>query len=82
MTTIHMRHYFRRDHLENVHVDTLIDNERWQHHVHSSDEFARWYGLIADILLVSLPDEECNCDLAVGQVLEDDGRIWNHLKLV
>jgi hypothetical protein len=77
-----MRHYFRSDHLENVHVDTLIDNERWQHHVHSSAEFVQWRGLMADSLLVPLPDEDCGCDLAVGQVLEHDGRIWNHPQFV
>jgi hypothetical protein len=29
-------------------------------------------------LMIRLPDDECDCDLAVGQVLEHDGRIWNH----
>ena len=73
-----MRHYFHRDDSGNVHVDTMLDGERWQHHVHSEADFACWTALMADSEFVRLPDEECECDLTVGQVLEHDGRIWNH----
>lgn len=78
MTEFSMRHYFHCDHLGNIHVNTHIDAQRWQHHVHSSENFARWRNLMAGTLMIRLPDDECDCDLAVGQVLEHDGRIWNH----
>ena len=73
-----MRHYFHLDEAGNVHVDTLIDGERWQHHVHTEAGFAVWSELLERCELFGLPDGECDCDLAVGQVLEHDGRIWNH----
>ena len=73
-----MTHNFRRDCKGNVHVDTLIDGERWQHHVHSEADFEYWFELMAEGVVISMPDEECGCDLAPGQVLEHDGRIWNH----
>lgn len=77
-----LRHYFRRDDSGNIHVDTLIDGERWQHHVHSEADFACWCELMAQSEFIHLPDEHCECDLAVGQVIEQDGRIWNHPQFV
>lgn len=77
---IPVNHRFRRGPKGNIHVDTLVDGERWQHHVHSEAAFAAWSELMAGIDLVGLPDEECACDLIVGPVLESDGRIWNHPK--
>src|ERR1700757_410050 len=77
-----MDHYFRRDGKGNVHVDTLINGERWQHHVHSEAAFVGWSALMADSELIRLPDQECDCDLLVGQVLEHDGRIWNHPQFI
>lgn len=73
-----MRHYFHRDQTANIHVDTMLDGQRWQHHVHTEAEFACWSELMGQSEFIRLPDEECTCDLAVGQVLEHDGRIWNH----
>jgi len=68
----------RRDHMGNMHVDTLIDGERWQHHVHSQAAFLSWSELMAGCELIRLPNGECECGLSAGQVLEHDGRIWNH----
>jgi hypothetical protein len=73
-----MDYCFRRDHEGNVHVDTRIDGERWQHHVHSEAAFVHGWEFMADSELIRLPDGECACDLSAGQVLEYDGRIWNH----
>jgi len=73
-------HYFYRDESGFVHVDTMIDGELWQHHVHSEADFARWSDLMGGTRFFHLPDEECACDLEPGQVLEHDGRIWNHLQ--
>jgi hypothetical protein len=78
MRRVQMNHRFRRDRKGNVHVDTLFGGDRWQHHVHSEAAFACWFELIAGAELISLPDDECACDLVVGQVLEHDGQIWNH----
>ena len=73
-----LRHYFHRDRKGNLHIDTVIDGERWQHHVHSEDAFARWSELMAEGELIELPEHECACDLLPHQVLEHDGRIyWN-----
>lgn len=74
----HVSHCFRRDRKENIHVDTWIDGKRWQHHVHSEAAFAGWLELMTGSEVIALPDEECECDLIVGQVLEHNGRIWNH----
>jgi hypothetical protein len=73
-----MNHRFRHDSRGNVHIDTLIDEERRQHHVHSQVAFIGWSELMDGSELIGLPDEECACDLIVEQVLEHDGRIWNH----
>lgn len=73
-----MKRCFRRDRRGSIHVDTLIDGERWQHHVHSGTAFARWSELMDGSDLICLSDQDCACDLAIGQVLEHDGRIWNH----
>ena len=78
MNSDEIRHYFHRDKSGNVHVDTMINGERWQHHVHSSAAFVHWYELMATSTLIGLEEEECRCDLVAGQVLEHDGRIWNH----
>lgn len=77
-----MNHRFHRDRQGNIHVDTLIDGERWQHHVHSAADFELWRGLVAENLLTALSSEDCDCNLAVGQVLEHNGRIWNHPQFV
>ena len=73
-----MRHYFHRDESGNVHVETVLDGERRQHHVHSEAGFAVWARLLDGNELIGLPNRQCTCDLAVGQVLEHDGRIWSH----
>jgi hypothetical protein len=73
-----MRHYFHHDHSGRVHVNTLIEDERWQHHVHSEQDFEGWSRLMSDGVLINLPEQQCPCDLEPGQVLEHDGRIWNH----
>ena len=70
------RHYYHRDSMGNIHVETVINGVRWQHHVYSAD--AGWSELMAEGELIGLPDHECACDLLAGQVLEHDGRIWNH----
>ena len=75
-------HSFYCDGKGNVHVDTFINGERWQHHVHSADAFAGWSGLMVESELIGLPDRDCACDLVPGQVLEHDGRIWNHPQFV
>ena len=76
------RHYFRRDQVGNVHVDTMLLGRQWQHHVHTEADFACWSELMADGRFIGLPDEECACDLAVGQVLEHDGRIRSYPQFV
>jgi len=73
-------HCFLRDRRGNIHIDTLIDGQRWQHHVHTEAGFAAWARLLEGSKLIGLPNRQCACDLAVGQVLEHDGRIWNHLR--
>ena len=65
----------RRDRRGNMHVDTVIEGKRWQHHVHSQAAFARWSELMAARELIKLPNGECACDLSAGQVIERDGRI-------
>jgi len=77
-----IHHYFYRDDSGTVHVDTMIDGERWQHHVHSEGDFARWSDLMGGTRFIRLPDGTCACDLKPGQVLEHDGRIRNHPQFV
>lgn len=53
-----MNHYFRRDPRRNGHVDTLIDGERWQPHVHSEAAFSGWSELMAGSAVIGLPDAD------------------------
>ena len=73
-----VQHYFLRDRQGNVHVDTLIDGQRWQHQVHSEAGFTAWARLVEGSELIGLSNRQCTCGLAVGDVLEHDGRIWDH----
>jgi hypothetical protein len=72
-----MRHYFHYDSDGCVHVESLLNAERWQHHVHTVPEFLRWCALVPDDSLVVRKPAPCNCDLRPGQVIERNGRIWN-----
>ncbi|MGC2196065.1 MAG: hypothetical protein WA628_15430 [Terriglobales bacterium] len=71
-----MRHYFFYDQMGNVHVESVFNGERWQHHVHTRPEFLSWCALVPEDSLVAKEPAACECDLAPGQVLEGNGRIW------
>ena len=72
-----IRHYFHNDPVGNVHVESVLNGERWQHHVHTVPEFVRWCALVPEDSLVAVNLEFCDCDLLPGQALEGNGRIWN-----
>lgn len=71
-----MRHHFHYDLDGSVHVDSILNGERWQHHVHTAQEFVRWCTFVPEDSLVLRKPAPCNCDLAPGQVIEGNGRIW------
>lgn len=73
-----MLHYFSRDPDGIVHVQSRVDGEPWQHHVHTAEDFDQWCIMVPLNSLVAMPEAECDCDLQPGQVIEHDGRIWSH----
>jgi hypothetical protein len=76
-----MRHYFYNAPDGSVHVESALNGELWQHHVHTVPEFSLWSELVSEDSLVAMGAASCTCDLAPGQVLERNGRIWNFPQL-
>jgi hypothetical protein len=61
-----MRHYFYNAPDGSVHVESALNGERWQHHVHTVPEFSLWSELVSEDSLVAMGPASCTCDLAPG----------------
>lgn len=72
-----LRHSFYNAPDGSVHVESALNGERWQHHVHPVPEFSRWSELVSEDSLVAMGPASGTCDGCPGQAVERNGRIWN-----